>query len=30
MATPTNPPKHDLGSLRIGDGQRKGSGMGKR
>jgi RND family efflux transporter MFP subunit len=25
-----NPPKHDLGSLRIGDGQRKGSGMGKR
>ncbi|HEY6269506.1 MAG TPA: efflux RND transporter periplasmic adaptor subunit [Candidatus Acidoferrum sp.] len=23
-------PKHDLGSLRIGDGQRKGSGMGKR
>lgn len=30
MATPMNPPKHDLGSLRIGDGQRKGSGMGKR
>jgi RND family efflux transporter MFP subunit len=25
-----NSPKHDLGSLRIGDGQRKGSGMGKR
>jgi RND family efflux transporter MFP subunit len=23
-------PKHDLGSLRIGEGQRKGSGMGKR
>jgi RND family efflux transporter MFP subunit len=30
MATPMNPPKHDLGSLRIGDGQRKGSGTGKR
>jgi RND family efflux transporter MFP subunit len=30
VATPMNPPKHDLGSLRIGDGQRKGSGMGKR
>jgi len=25
-----NSPKHDLGSLRIGDGQRKSSGMGKR
>jgi RND family efflux transporter MFP subunit len=30
MATPANSPKHDLGSLRIGEGQRKGSGMGKR
>jgi RND family efflux transporter MFP subunit len=30
MATPMNSPKHDLGSLQIGDGQRKGSGMGKR
>lgn len=30
MATPMSSPKHDLGSLRIGDGQRKGSGMGKR
>jgi RND family efflux transporter MFP subunit len=30
MATPADSPKHDLGSLRIGEGQRKGSGMGKR
>src|SRR5256712_6315191 len=30
MATPADTPKHDLGSLRIGDGQRKSSGMGKR
>jgi len=30
MATPADLPKHDLGSLRIGEGQRKGSGMGKR
>jgi len=30
MATPANPARHDLGSLRIGEGQRKGSGMGKR
>jgi RND family efflux transporter MFP subunit len=30
MATPVSAPKHDLGSLRIGEGQRKGSGMGKR
>jgi RND family efflux transporter MFP subunit len=30
MVTPANSPKHDLGSLRIGEGQRKGSGMGKR
>ncbi len=30
MATPTISPKHDLGSLRIGEGQRKGSSMGKR
>jgi RND family efflux transporter MFP subunit len=30
MATPANLPRHDLGSLRIGEGQRKGSGMGKR
>ncbi len=30
MATPAISPKHDLGSLRIGDGQRKGSSMGKR
>jgi RND family efflux transporter MFP subunit len=30
MATPMDSPKHDLGSLRIGEGQRKGSGMGKR
>jgi RND family efflux transporter MFP subunit len=30
MATAANSPRHDLGSLRIGEGQRKGSGMGKR
>jgi RND family efflux transporter MFP subunit len=30
MATPANSARHDLGSLRIGEGQRKGSGMGKR
>jgi RND family efflux transporter MFP subunit len=30
MATPLNSPKHDLGSLRIHDGQRAKSGMGKR
>ena len=30
MATPLNSPKHDLGSLRIGDGQRAKSGMGRR
>src|SRR6202163_4757057 len=30
MATPPNSPKHDLGSLRIGEGQRKSSGMGRR
>src|SRR5882724_3663857 len=30
MATPTNPPKHDLGSLRIHDGQRSKTGTGKR
>src|SRR5690349_2965113 len=30
MATPLNTPKHDLGSLRIRDEHRKGSGMGKR
>jgi len=30
MATPANAPKHDLGSLRIGEGQRKGSSMGRR
>jgi RND family efflux transporter MFP subunit len=30
MATPGNSARHDLGSLRIGEGQRKGSGMGKR
>jgi RND family efflux transporter MFP subunit len=30
MATPPNSPRPDLGSLRIGDGQRKSSGMGKR
>jgi RND family efflux transporter MFP subunit len=30
MATPVNLPRPDLGSLRIGEGQRKSSGMGKR
>jgi len=30
MATPVNTPKHDLGSLRIHDGQRAKSGLGKR
>ena len=30
MATPSNPTRHDLGSLRIGDAQRKGSSMGKK
>jgi len=30
MATPMSSPKHDLGSLRIGDGQRRGSSVGKR
>lgn len=30
MATAMNSPKHDLGTLRIGEGQRKSSGMGKR
>jgi RND family efflux transporter MFP subunit len=30
MATPLNSPKHDLGSLRIHDGQRAKTGMGKR
>jgi RND family efflux transporter MFP subunit len=30
MATPVNLPRPDLGSLRIGEGQRKGSGMDKR
>jgi RND family efflux transporter MFP subunit len=30
MATPSNPIKHDLGSLRISDAHRKGSGMGKK
>lgn len=30
MATPMNSPKHDLGSLRIHDGQRAKSGLGKR
>jgi RND family efflux transporter MFP subunit len=30
MATPPNSARPDLGSLRIGDGQRKSSGMGKR
>jgi RND family efflux transporter MFP subunit len=30
MATPANAARHDLSSLRIGEGQRKGSGMGKR
>jgi RND family efflux transporter MFP subunit len=30
MATAANSARHDLGSLRIGEGQRTGSGMGKR
>jgi RND family efflux transporter MFP subunit len=30
MATPASSPRHDLGSLRIGDGQRKSAGMGRR
>jgi RND family efflux transporter MFP subunit len=30
MGTEPNSPRADLGSLRIGEGQRKGSGMGKR
>jgi RND family efflux transporter MFP subunit len=30
MATPSNPVKPDLGSLRISDAHRKGSGMGKK
>src|SRR5437879_13000761 len=30
MATQLNSTRPDLGSLRIGDGQRKGSGLGKR
>src|SRR5260370_36548927 len=30
MATSPNSPRPDLSSLRIGEGQRKGSGMGKR
>jgi RND family efflux transporter MFP subunit len=30
MATPLSSPKHDLGSLRIHDGQRAKSGMGKK
>jgi RND family efflux transporter MFP subunit len=30
MATSANSPRPDLGSLRIGEGQRKSSGMGKR
>jgi len=30
MATSPNSPRPDLGSLRIGEGQRKSSGMGKR
>jgi RND family efflux transporter MFP subunit len=30
MATPLSSPKHDLGSLRIHDGQRAKTGMGKR
>jgi len=30
MATPLNSPRPDLGSLRIGEGQRKSSGMGRR
>jgi len=29
MATPPTPPKHDLGSLRIGEKQRKGGRTGK-
>ena len=29
MATPLSPPKHDLGSLRIQDGERKGSKVGR-
>src|SRR6266436_5571391 len=29
MATPLGSPQHDLGSLRIHDGQRKGSKLGK-
>jgi RND family efflux transporter MFP subunit len=30
MSTSASVPKHDLGSLRIGEGQRKGSGTGKK
>src|SRR6202049_5179981 len=30
MATPLDSPKHDLGSLRIHEGQRKSGSMGKR
>src|SRR5258708_1767591 len=30
MANPANAPKPDLGSLRIGEGPRKGGGMGRR
>ena len=30
MSSSTPAPKHDLGSLRIGEGQRKGSGAGKK
>ncbi len=30
MATPLNSARPDLGSLRIGDGQRKSTGMGRR
>jgi len=30
MATPASSPRSDLGSLRIGDGQRHSAGMGKR
>jgi RND family efflux transporter MFP subunit len=30
MSTSENQPKHDLGSLRIGEGQRKGGGTGKK
>jgi RND family efflux transporter MFP subunit len=30
MATPLDSPKHDLGSLRIHEGQRKGGSLGKR